>query len=150
MTTHTARVREMSGPVDRTAARVMQPGVHYEKVLPANSRHWRSVGDAPKVIPWRSGNRQFAPSGEDLTGRRYGHFTVIGYLGAIDGKSGGKRTGMWLVRCVCGDFEQRTAKAINNPANIEDRCHVCRDVEFKRSGKSDPVGWFRAKQDLRR
>lgn len=34
----------------------------------------------------------------------------------------------WIVRCDCGDYEPRTAKAIKNPANGADCCVKCRQV----------------------
>lgn len=103
-------------PVDRKAAAMFLKGVqckapkiacdHWETCPPI--RHPRWVKDAV--------------TGEDLTGRRVGRFQVIGMYRL--------RAGRWVVRCDCGDFEIRTAKAIKNPANSGDKCVVCRKIDL--------------------
>lgn len=137
------RVRATIGPVDRVAARVMGPGVHFEKELPEYARHWKAPPPSYKFIP-QAGN----PQSIDLTGTRFGFFTVIGWMGAIGGSQGRmkkglgkppKRQGMWLVRCSCGDYEVRTARAIRNPNNQDDRCAVCRDVQYKREHTPEAI-----------
>lgn len=135
------RVRATIGPVDRVAARVMGPGVHYEKDV--HDRHWKEPPPYYRFIP-QEGN----PQSVDLTGRKFGLFTVIGWLGAVGGSTGRqrkglhkppKRQGAWLVRCACGDYEQRTAKAIRNPKNDQDRCCLCRDVQYKREQTPEAI-----------
>lgn len=137
------RVRATIGPVDRVAARVMQPGIHYEKDLGDFDKHWTVPPPFYRFIP-QAGN----PQSVDLTGTKFGLFTVIGWLGAVGGSTGRqkkgldkppKRAGAWLVRCACGDYEQRTARAIRNPNNTGDRCRVCRDVQFKREKTPEAV-----------
>lgn len=134
------RIRTSSGPIDRVAARVIRPGIHYEKQLPDGCKHWREVQPTIPFVVQRHN-----PQSRDLTGERFGLFTVVGYLGRVGPLQGGRRTAMWLVRCACGDYESRSAKAIKNTANAEDRCIVCRSVEFHRSGSSDPREWFQRK-----
>lgn len=47
----------------------------------------------------------------------------------------------WIMRCDCGDFEPRKAKAIKNPANSNDRCAKCRQlVEAKRAHEFHTTG----------
>lgn len=108
-----------SRPVNQAAARVMGAGVHYEPDKAIVQRHWTAPPKTipiPKMVNWQ----HFV----DLTGRVIGRFTVIGYLG----KFGQKKRSRWLVRCVCGDYESRAAKSINNPENYGDRCEKCRHL----------------------
>ena len=58
---------------------------------------------------------------QHLVGVRFGYFEVIGLYA--------KKKGRWVVRCDCGKYETRTAKAIKNPKNSGDRCHMCRHLE---------------------
>ena len=130
MTTHSERVRTSTGPIDRVAARVMAPGVHYERQVHPTEKHWKD--NPPKTIPFKGTPNN--PQSIDLTGQRFGRFTVVGYLGPV-GKTlgkGRKRMALWLVRCACGAFEQRGARALRNPANADDCCGDCRNLKFLR------------------
>lgn len=132
MTTHTARVREMSGPVDRVAARVMGGGVHYEREVKANEKHWKD--NPPRTVPFkRQANN---PQSIDYTGHKFGRFTVVGYLGATGKALGtnGKRMAVWLVRCACSAYSQRGVKAMNNADNPDDCCNDCRNLKYLKSG----------------
>lgn len=114
-----------SRPVNRAAARVLGGGVHYEMKKEIVQRHWTSP---PSTQPITSELRA-CPSFEDLTGRVFGRFRVVGYLGKFN-KS---KPPLWLVRCVCGDYESRYAKSIRNSENVGDRCEKCRNlVHLKR------------------
>lgn len=113
-------------PVNRLAAEVTGKGVHYEPQKKIAQQHWEIQ---PPTIPTPRNIR-------DLSGIRFGRFTVLGLY------SGGG--GLWVVRCVCGDFETRRSRAINNPRNTRDRCDKCshlrhlqRHDEFLRKGKND-------------
>jgi hypothetical protein len=136
MTTHSARIREMHGPVDRVAARVMQGGVHYEREVHPAEKHWKDLHDVPPLVPFKPqpGN----PQSIDYTGTKFGRFTVVGYLGATGPGLGkrGKRMAVWLVRCACSSYSQRTVKAIRNPDNAEDCCNDCRNLEYLKRGRS--------------
>jgi hypothetical protein len=57
----------------------------------------------------------------DITGKRFGRFTVIRHL---DGE--GVASSRWLVRCDCGNEEIRRVRSIVNPANDIDMCVDCR------------------------
>jgi hypothetical protein len=102
-------------PLNGTAARVTSKGFQYKPDKKINAAHWREPPPTKK-FPSLSKN--------DLTGIKFGRFTVVGYLRDMR-----KR---WLVRCVCGAFESRTAKAIRNPKNEEDRCQICRHTAHLR------------------
>ena len=60
----------------------------------------------------------------DLTGRRVGRFTVLGISRNFSRQ--------WVVRCDCGRYSTRTAKAVKNPENTQDRCEHCRHLAFLR------------------
>lgn len=58
----------------------------------------------------------------DLTGHRFGNFSVIGIADRVKkSKSNGQ---LWVVRCDCGWHEYRTAKALRNPSGCL-MCEVC-------------------------
>ena len=111
-----------SRPVDSAAARVLGRGVHYVPQKNIAQRHWKSP---PPVIPQSDWPK--TDSFHDLTGLSFGRFKVVGYLGKPGSK---KQLALWLVRCACGDFESRSAKAVRNPENRGDRCGNCRHLAF--------------------
>lgn len=98
-----------SVPQNATAARVMGRGTHYEPVVEMSSHeHW----DLPPPM------KAFS---SDLVGRKFGRLTVLGL--SVDQNP--KKNARWVVRCVCGHYEIRKAKAIRNPANTDDCCQNC-------------------------
>lgn len=105
-------------PVDRVAARVTGPGERYtpdKKVLTRDSDLPIATREATTA---ERGTATFA----DLTGRRFGRFIVIGL--ARDFRR------QWVVRCSCGRYSTRTARAVKNPENKEDKCEFCRHLAF--------------------
>ena len=83
-----------------------------------------------------------------MIGLRFGRFTVIGCLD-IWKHSRAK----WIVRCDCGHYEIRSAKAIRNPVNAEDRCYECRHFlhsrqRYERLGPK-PISVYRLKKEIR-
>ena len=109
-----------SRPVNSAAARVLGSGVHYEPQKTIIQRHWTAPPQVKPLTAEQRANVQF----EDLTGASFGRFKVIGYLGKMGEGKGSPP--LWLVRCVCGDYESRTKKSIRNPENRGDRCEKCR------------------------
>lgn len=109
-----------SRPVDALAGRQLARGIEWVPAHRGNPDKWH--WDAPPnhllmPVP-RNGHRgAFA----DLTGRKVGRLTVAGFLG----KPNRKVKARWLVRCLCGDYEARSARAITNPANGDDCCEKC-------------------------
>ena len=86
--------------------------------VPAHVDHWDAP---PKVKP--------APLGKtDRSGKRRGDLTVVGYLGS------GRRGARWLVKCLCGQYESRTSKAVDNPENNADCCLRCRKIRGTKRG----------------
>lgn len=99
-------------PVDKTAALVVRRGERFDSQKKFGGAHWKTQP------PIRTDAWVFV----DLTGIRFGRFQVIGLHADLL-----KR---WVVRCACGDYEVRSAKAINNPENFGDRCANCRHLAY--------------------
>ena len=125
-------------PVDRVAVRVvMFSGEHFEpnkKVLTRDSETPHALTVVTKAM---RGN----PSFDDLTGARFGRFTVLGLEKEFKGS--------WAVRCDCGRYSTRKKKAITNTENVQDRCEHCRHLAFlqrddvyRRTGKDTDVRDF--------
>lgn len=113
-----------SNPVNATAARVLGGGVHYDgPAIPEN--HFHSVGP-PTIVPPRLHPR--TAGFVDLTGHQFGWLTVLGFYGSKNLK----KKALWVVRCNCGNYETRTAKAVKNPANNQDACIKCRQTLYLR------------------
>ena len=98
-------------PVDRVASRVIGEGSHHQPKKKFSVLHWEAP---PSIRPKPKGLRV------DLTGKTFGRFTVLGVLAGVENQ--------WVVRCACGDYEIRRAKAINNPKNNRDCCENCRHL----------------------
>ena len=112
------RLRDIAvrrSPVNRAAARITQPG---PQGLADKAR-------SEAVIPWRP----FTGGGVDLTGRTVGSLTVVGIAGGVRRKDSMRS---WVCRCVCGRYQTRHARAINNPRNANDCCDHCRHVQYLR------------------
>jgi len=111
-------------PIDKQAAMMFSPGVKHAPHVKVACAHWKTPPITKKVIF----------DGLNLEGAKFGRFTVIGLHKTIRNR--------WVVRCDCGDYEIRTAKAIRNPENYGDRCVICRhdafirkDYEFHKNGR---------------
>jgi hypothetical protein len=105
-----------SAPVNAAAARAvsMTGDIEPAPKLTEGQKHWEAP---PRTIPIPAHQPQFM----DLTGRTIGRCTVVGYLGP--GRVGSR----WLVRCLCGRYEARKAKAITRraPSDAPDQCARC-------------------------
>jgi hypothetical protein len=118
-------------PVDRVAARVvMFKGETFtpDKKIVTN--------DSETPIAIRKTLYRSDPNFEDLTGRRFGRFVVIGLARDLKGK--------WVVRCVCSRYSTRCKKAILNKENAQDRCEHCRHLAFL---KKEDI-WRRTGKDV--
>lgn len=103
-------------PVNQTAKRVIQKGIHYIPSKKISQAHFEIQ---PAIIP--------IPGNSPVKiGYKFGRFTVIG--GARSGN--GNKCALYVVRCTCGHYEYRTAKAIFNPKNNLDMCQICRDLIY--------------------
>lgn len=101
-------------PADKTAALVVSRGERHNNTPKVVNEHW----DYP---PPMKRPPKHAPQ---LVGMRCGRLTVVGMHAT--------RLGAWVVRCDCGDYETRRAKAIRNQNNHGDRCTLCRNAAFQR------------------
>lgn len=113
-----------SVPLNSTAGRVMSRGEHWEPEgkIPPGLKHWKSP---PPMKPFDGSIAHTAAI--DLTGKKFGRFTVLGLC--CEGAKDGAR---WVLRCVCGDFEARSAKTIKAaiaglaPENsLSFQCYYC-------------------------
>lgn len=108
-------------PVNRTAGMVTSSGQHYE-CSAKNNEYETDIPIPTRLVPQ-----------DDLTGRRFGRFTVIGLS---------LKRSRWVVRCDCGVYTLRKAKAIKNMNNDFDCCKECKHLLYlkrhdiwKRTGK---------------
>lgn len=70
-------------------------------------------------------------TGSWVGGKANGVLKVIGWLRK------GDRGQMWLVRCVCGIYEERSSKAVQNPDLALDKCADCKHLDkLKRLGSN--------------
>ncbi|NEG94094.1 hypothetical protein [Leclercia adecarboxylata] len=110
-------------PINKTAALVTGKGFSYEPDCIICTPEF--VGP-PEIADVRDLLRN--PSFIDLTGRKKGRFTVIGLM-----KEG---RGKWVVRCVCGTYTIRNAKAIkgadSNPNAHIDACRRCMHEAYRK------------------
>jgi hypothetical protein len=93
-----------SVPANKTAGRVTARGEHWEpdQPLPADRAHWAAPpGDC----------RKKPPSQPDLAGFRFGRFLVFKYRHSRRGPDAVRKC-LWVVRCSCGDYEERTTETI--------------------------------------
>lgn len=99
-------------PVDRIAARVVGAGVSFEFKI--------SDGAINSFLPLPTRAPRQAETGQscfvDLTGTKLGRLTVIGISAEVAAR--------WVVRCTCGTYGLRTARAIKAAAP-DACCHQC-------------------------
>lgn len=100
-----------AAPLDRQASTVRDgSGDLWAPPEEEGRLHWK----APPVP-----TAERPENAEDLTGLPFGRgMKVIAYFGSIKGNA------RWIVRCACGDYELRRAKAIKN-ATPDHCCHDC-------------------------
>lgn len=93
-------------PFDKTASMVSSQGNHYEAKFEKTLLHQ----DTPPPMRKIKEHWLAQPDFIDLTGKVINRLTVIGMGESREvNKDAGAR---WVVRCVCGNYEHRTAKAI--------------------------------------
>lgn len=104
-------------PANKQAAMIFAGGEHY---APKGKIALLHKEVCPPLI-------EIQKNWENLTGLVVGRLTAVGPTRASPGSEL-----RWAVRCACGKYETRTAKALKNPNNFGDRCHVCRHVANER------------------
>ena len=114
--------------MDKTAARVTSKGYPYEPAK-LNGDYFESETPIATKPEWfYKKHRKNIP---DLRARKVGRFLV---LGLADSQKLGIKKGRWVVRCSCGRYGIRTAKAIRNPKNVDDCCLICRHTRYLGGG----------------
>lgn len=94
------------------AALQMQPGWDGAKG-PRPSRWFWDAKPETRDVP---------SNGPNLTGLRHGRLVCMG----LAPKKKGSNNAAWIVRCDCGRFETRTAKALRNEAEAwQSMCEQC-------------------------
>ena len=129
-------------PINKTAARVISKGVNYVPPLKKVETIYFSKTPSPTT--------PFVGKPEhDLTGKKVGDLTVIGWIKSPNPNKNGK----WLVRCACGWYEHRTGKSLKR--SVFDHCRDCRKREYIRrayqrhlTGKWEPTMIEKANQSL--
>lgn len=113
-----------STPLNKTAGSVTSKGEAYEPNLKEMQPFWDAP--PPTIKP---------PEGtHDFTGVTFGRLTVLGYMHR---RAAGNGQQVWAVRCVCGTYEARRAKAIR-AADPEAMCQFCRHTHNLRRLGSKP------------
>jgi hypothetical protein len=109
-------------PVNKTAALVVSHGIHFvPKPPPPHIVHSRKPLPVLPVSELTKDQRL-------LLGMRRGRLVVLGAALRVTGNP----MAMYVVRCACGAYEHRTAKAIKNQKNNSDACYECRLVADRR------------------
>lgn len=109
-------------PVNRQAAMTLSArGIHWKPKL-KEVEHFAQHDAPPRCMDPRS----LSLESQAVIGTSFGRFTVIGALAKEN--SAGKR--LFVVRCQCGGYEERTRKAATNPANSDDSCRECRQLAY--------------------
>lgn len=97
------------------AAEQMRPGFEAE----VGPRPGRWFFDGPPAM------RPVAPNMLDLTGVAWGRVVVVGLLV----KKSSNENASWVIRCACGTYETRRARAIRLKSNPDEACTRCDYVQ---------------------
>ena len=114
--------------MNKEAALVTGKGIHYNPPTPKVPQFCYST--QPEM--WTFGHR-FNKAYPDFRGKRFGRFTAIGVSVEFPGK--------WVMKCSCGKYEFRRAKALKNyketSCNEMKMCQFCQQNEVfaVRSGR---------------
>lgn len=100
-------------PLNREAGLVFAKGEVFE---PLGKK--QTTQDSVTPLPMAKSLKPYLinPQFKDLTGVKFGRFTVMGKSTEYRG---------WVVRCQCGMWSVRNHKAITKPNNTKDRCNEC-------------------------
>jgi hypothetical protein len=112
-------------PLNKTAAMVSGEGEDYEFELHMGGR-WYSKTPIPTKF--------FHNKLHNLTGKKIGSLTVVGYLGHR--KAGSNMLSKWLVRCVCGWYTIRNGHKLKKKIKKgeSDECIYCNKKRQVREG----------------
>lgn len=109
-------------PVDSVALKVMLGGEDYVSAkCYGNTRHWKNMPPTRNVVRGTT----------NLSGTTFGRFMVVG----LSAHKNLNKHAVWVVRCICGDYEVRSAKAMKNLDNKDDCCLECKHVRKMKNGE---------------
>ena len=133
-------------PINLTAAKQLWKGIEYEVKIPKNHKIWDVKPPLRKI----NHTMKCDPNFVDLTGKKFGRFTVIGpskenrstsihVINAKDEYYRLERRGngpmcRWIVRCRCGFYELRNTKIIKKEPQL-DRCFLCKSHLHRRKSE---------------
>lgn len=118
-----------SRPADRNAAAVTaESRDNFTSIKQILRRH---SDQRLKTRPPNQAERG-SSSFEDLSGRLFGRFRVVGIFDGEGAPRGKQATMMWVCRCACGRYQTRTARAVRNPKNTGDCCDECQQLRYLR------------------
>lgn len=118
-----------SVPQSKKDAVALSGGIHYDHDIGDKGRYSEFPLKTRSIHKCESGQKTFI----NLTGAKVGWLRV---LGLFDDPLPHRRA-LWVVRCVCGHYEVRTSRALNNPGNQDDKCYKCRHLEYLRQRDAD-------------
>lgn len=116
-----------AAPINIEALRVCLPGVDWiPDIKPGDHLLFDVAPDLSSVERPKYG--RWAP--DDLTGRKLGRLTVVGWFGVRRNGRGEVVVQKWLCRCQCGSYCIRTAATIKKAKDPDDKCQACRHLSY--------------------
>lgn len=109
-------------PLNATAGAVTSRGAEWAPELKMHEGRVHSKDPLP-TMPFSA--KKICPQ-DDLTGRKFGRFTVIGFSAVQNPK----KNGTWVVRCACGSYEIRRGKGIKAANDPDDCCVECMHLKI--------------------
>lgn len=108
-------------PVNKTAAKVMQKGEHWESKAIHSQAEWETP---PPTKPMPLYKRNF----KNLIGMKSDRITIVGYLG------GTKEGSLWSARCVCGKYVTRKQRTFLKSIikKTQNCCQTCGKLDHFR------------------
>ena len=119
-------------PLDAKSARVLGGGIHWTPKLVQPDNYVREEEGA---LP----TRRPLPGSLDLTGQRFGKFFVKGLSATA---KQGNTPAAWVVRCDCGAYEHRKAKALRSMPSDKLHCSHCEYLAELKAGRVPNRGPF--------
>ena len=118
-----------SEPINITAVLVTSRGVDYKCPKPP-SKTFSHTPFATRKVPINS---------LDLTEKKFGDLIVFGLSIIRKGKS--KKRSLWIVKCVCGNYETRTSQGLRGHGEKQNlKCYECQYNEWKKNVFSKSKG----------
>lgn len=114
-----------SVPLNKTAGNVVaRNGVHYEPEIKVQPEYVRSEIALP-VAPAPQWNPGAMATYSEYVGKTFGRWRVIG----LSMEQNPRKPARWVVRCGCGRYENRKAKALRSAALHDGCCIECEHLK---------------------